>query len=187
MSERETTAPRTRRPSAAQVAAGRANLAKGTAARQKRAAEARESGALGAKQKWAMLLSGQLTVKDMDDEELARVQFRTKAGDFSGGRRKMIPSHIAQQIQAEKIRRADAGLKDLLPAAVKALKEIIENGADGEVVKTADITKAVAMVLDRGLGKPEQKVQMNVTETPWDKVTAEALEVDRDLADLIDE
>ena len=183
MAKRESAASSSRR---GMSDAQRKALAKGRAKRDKNRQERLEREAAGEKmytadEKWSMLLSGTLTVKDMDDKELKKMRFRAKDGSFAGVSKKVIPSHIAQAITAERIRRAVDIYHDALPKAIEALVEIIEEGADGEIIKTSDVIKASQIIQERVLGKPDSKVTLTVEDDPWGRLTTEALEVDRDV------
>lgn len=178
MAERKTPAERSRRhvPEHAK-AAGKSNLAKGREAKAAMRKKAKEEGRPTASERWAMLLDGRLTVKDLDDEEIKRMQVRTAGGDFSGKRRKTMPSHIAAAFRDENMRRATAMLEEALPDAIKALVEIAKMSE-----KDSDRIKAANIVVERVMGKTPQEVIARVTS--FDEVVDEAVKtvgVDRDL------
>ena len=179
MPEREKPAARKKRGPASKKAAdaGRANLAKGREVKDAARAKAREEGREPASSRWAKLLSGTLTVKDLDDEELAKMRVRGKDGGFSGSR-KPIPSHLAQQMQQEAIKRANDQFRLAAPKAVKRLLEIAE---DSET-KDADAIRALQIILERSLGKTPEVIRIDGA-SPFDAVTMEALGLDRDVAD----
>lgn len=168
MAKRERSGGSTRRGPAsdAQKAAGRANLARGRAKREKTRAEQEDNpDAMPAKERWAMLLSGTITVKDLDDDELARMQVRSRDGSFAG-RRRAVPSHIAQQMQQEGIRRATELFRTAAPAAVKRLLEIAEDPD----AKNSDIIKALGLVLDRGLGRVPETIRVEDSRSGWEEL-----------------
>lgn len=146
------------RQTPAQKRAAEANLAKGRAARRKQQAEQEAREAAGevrvtASERWARLLDGTLTVQDLDNDELARMQVRSADGSFAG-RRRAVPSHIAQAMQREGIKRATEMFRVAAPRAVKRLIEIAE---DPET-KDADAIRAMDILLNRGLGKQPETV-----------------------------
>src|SRR6478736_6392746 len=73
---------------AAQKRAAAENLRKGREARDRKRQEAREAAERGEVRdttavRWAKLLDDTLTVQDLDEEELARMQVRGKDGEFN--------------------------------------------------------------------------------------------------------
>lgn len=159
MAERGKSAGRTKRSTRqtpAELSAGRANLAKGRAAREEKRRQGREQGRPTASERWGMLLSGQITVKDLDDEELRAMAVRGKDGVINK-RRNMIPSHIAQAMRQEAIQRANDMVRAAAPAAMKRLLEI---AADPDT-KDSDAIKALSIVLERSLGKTPQEIKVD--------------------------
>lgn len=190
MAEREKPAGRTKAATASQkglgrqkgakntkkaTEAGRANLAKGRESKERQRAEAREAGIPTARERWAMLLSGTITVKDLDDDEITKMKVRGADGGFTG-RRPAIPSHLAHQWQQEAISRATAKFRTAAPEAVERLIDI----ANDPDTKTSDAIRALALVLERGLGKVPDTIRIE-GQSPFDALLHEALDVDRDL------
>lgn len=159
-------------------AAGRANLAKGRAKKAEETRKAREQGTPRAGERWARLLDGSLSIEDLDDDEIKNMRVRGADGGFSGKRRP-LPSHIAQAFHRESIRRANERFRTAAPEAVKALIEI---GTDPEVNESARI-RALMFVVERSLGKMPETVRVEGM-SAFDRLTAEAVGLDRDMADL---
>lgn len=164
------------------AAAGRANLAKGRERREQLKAEAEESGAVPAGERWAMLLDGRLTVQDLDDEEVSRMQVRAKDGSFSGARPKKMPSHLAMQFHREVINRAESKFRTALGDAVKVLAEIATDPDASDAVRVSAADK----IINRVMGKPVETVRIE-GEPKWDSLLDGALDVDRELADLTEQ
>lgn len=184
MAERKRAASPKQVTSAAKKRAQAENLAKGREAKARKRAEAKaaqESGEvrMTAGERWSMLISGTLTVQDLDDEELASMRMRGIDGTFNG-RGRAIPSHIAQAMQHEAIKRAQAMFQNAAPAAVKRLIEI----ASDPDTKDADAIRALQLVMERSLGKVPDTVRVE-TQDAWGKLLREASpeQVDRSLAD----
>lgn len=170
-----------RKPSAAQKAAGRANVAKGRAKKAEQTKAAKEAGLPRASERWAQLLDGSLTVQDLDNEELAKMRVRGADGGFSG-RRPAVPSHLAQAMQKEAIKRATEMFRNAAPKAVKRLLEI----ADDPETKDADAIRALDIVLNRGLGKMPETVLIE-EKSKWEGAQDGAFSgVDRDSVDNIE-
>lgn len=146
----------------------RAALQAGAAKKKAMQKKAREEGRPKASDRWAMLLDGTLTVADLDDEELERMKVRGADGGFAG-QRKGMPSHIAQQMRAESIKRANDMFRVAAPAAVKRLLEI----ASDPDTKDSDAVRALQMVLERSLGKVPDTVRVEAADA-WGKLMRDA-------------
>lgn len=161
--------------------AGTENLAKGREKKKAMAEEGKKSGRDDVGVRWAKMLDGSMTVKDLSIEELNRMQLVGKDGTFSG-RGRAIPSHIAQAMRNETIRRAQGALLASVHDAAMALGKIIN---DPEA-SSADITRASNIVMDRVLGKPTETVVIT-NESEWDKGVRESINLDREKDTLMDE
>lgn len=183
MPERKAGAKRTRRPTAAEISAGTANLAAGREAMAKKRAEAKAKGGMKAKERWAMLLDGTLRYEDLSDKEVEKMRVRNADGTF-GGKGRAMPSHIAQGFHNERVRRAEARLKKGLPAAMQAMENILK---DPEA-KDADKIKLIQIYLDRNLGKTPETIRIE-GESPFDLMLKDGASMAdiRDLSDLAGE
>ena len=165
-----------KKPTAAAISAGTANLAKGRAAKEEKRKQAEAEGRETGTQRWARLLDGSLTVRELDDEEITRMKVRAKDGSFNKGR--VLPSHIAQQFHHEAIRRSNDKLRSAAPEAVQALIDIGKNPA----VKESDRVRALMYVVDRALGKTPENVVLKSEDKFADLLDdAASLLDDRDL------
>lgn len=186
MPQQGTGARSKRRASAGQTAAQRAaaseNLAKGRKKKIEQRKQAKASGAMTAKERWAMLLDGRLTVRDLDNQEISRMQVRGAGGGFDGKRRTYMPSHLAEQFHRESIRRANEMLRTAAPEAVKALLAI---GTDPDV-KEGDRIRALMYVVDRSLGKTPDVLRVE-GESKFDGMLAEAIGLEREGIDASEE
>lgn len=146
----------------------------------KRREEAREAGMTKSTERWAKLLSGTITVADLDDEEIRRMRVRGKDGGFSGKGRSM-PSSIAQAFHQEAIKRANDRIRTAAPEAVQALLDIGRNPD----VKEGDRVRALMYVVDRALGKTPETVNIK-SDDPWATTLAAGgtIRDARDLASL---
>lgn len=155
------------------TSAQRAALSAGQKARQQAREEARAKGAVSSKTRWAMLLSGQLTVKDLDDKEVEKMRVRGKDGSFSGQGR-AIPSHLIQQFTQEQLVRANAKMRRALPETINVLVEILNDGS----AKHSDRLRAAQMLQDRILGKAPETVRIQEV-NEWDSMFTDAVDIDR--------
>lgn len=156
--------------------AQRAALAAGQETKRKMAEEAKAAGAGKAKERWAMLLSGTLTVRDLDDKEVAKMRVRGKDGGFSGKAR-AIPSHLINQFVSEQLRRANDRMRKALPDTVDVLVAIMK---DPEA-KHSDQIRAAQLLQDRILGKAPETVRIE-SANEWDSLFVDSVDIDR--ADL---
>lgn len=167
--------------------AQRAALVAGRKVRDQAKAEARAkakaSGAPTANERWAMLVSGTITMEDLDDQEISRMRVRGKSGGFDGKARK-LPSHLATAFHAESIKRANAKLNAAAPEAIQALLDIGRNPD----VREGDRVRALIYVADRALGKTPENVNIKADD-PWAATLHEggSMREMRDLGDLMAE
>jgi hypothetical protein len=171
MAKRESAGQSTRSTEAA-----RANLAKGRQAKRDIAAAARAAGQMKAKERWAMLLSGTITVRDLDNDEVRKMKVRNADGTM-GGKRRAIPSHLVQAFQAEQLRRFSDRLRKGLDTSGDVLLEIMK---DPEA-KHSDRLRAAQMLQDRVLGKAPETVRIEGV-SEWDLMFNDSVDVER--ADL---
>jgi hypothetical protein len=115
----------------------------------------------------ADLLSGVLSVEDMDDEELARGYPKNRNGTFAGRPPKVIPHAVHQRIQREFYKRMEEKMKVALPDALQALADI----ATQPNREDRDKLKAIDMILNRIMGKPLEKIEISSGEKPFEVTT----------------
>lgn len=154
-----------------------AALAAGREAKRKIARQALEEGRTTAGERWAMLLSGTLTVKDLDDKEVEKMRVKGKDGTFAGKRPK-IPSHLAEEFQKEHLRRVMAKFRDGAKDAVEMLNKVVAD--DDE--KTSDRLKAADMLLNRVFGRAPETIRVEAADKFHD-VIASTVGVDRNIPD----
>lgn len=160
------------------VHAGKENLAKGRAKRDKIREQAKDAGLDPAPVRWAQLLDGTITVRDLDDEELERFRMRSKDGLMSG-RPAMVPSHIAQAMRSEGIRRFQETIENSLLKIADTLLDIMENGEkDSDKIRAADILS------NRILGKAPETITVRA-ETGFEELLRETsgIDIDRERVD----
>lgn len=121
----------------------------------------------GDKSRWQRLLDGDITVQDLDDDELREMRTKSRLGDFTGRPPGALPAKIAHAMRAEWLARAQAGLETALPTAVAALAEIAGNPR----VPVKDRITAANLVVERGLGKVAEKVELTQhSADPWEDI-----------------
>lgn len=110
------------------------------------------------------LMTGELDVSELDDEELARGYPKGRKGDFAGRPPKMIPLILHKQIQKEFTERVESQMRVAIPLAIEKLAAIaVEPGRDDK-----DSLKAIDMLMNRIFGKPQERVQVTSGEQPFE-------------------
>ena len=121
-------------------------------------------------ERWRLFMAGDLTIHDMDDEELARGQFRAGDGTFRGRPPKTIPRDFAQQLSRELLRRADSEFRKMLIEAVRTHGTVMRVGE-----KDADRLRAANLVVERTMGKVPDKVIVSEGRPEWESAVDEFL------------
>lgn len=107
-----------------------------------------------------MLISGELEIEDLDDEEIRRMQLRNSAGDFRGRAALYIPRDMAMAFRQEHFRRFGREMAEIVPDAMRAIKELLNSRhlAPGDATRL----RAAELVLERNFGKVTQNVDQHV-------------------------
>lgn len=113
--------------------------------------------------RYQQFLAGQITVEDLDFEELTSFGFRTESGKLYKPRK--IPRQLADQFTRAIFDRATDELKTNVVEAAKTLAAIMTD----KTLDPAIRLKAAEAILDRNLGKAPQIVAFTGTK-PWEEV-----------------
>jgi hypothetical protein len=116
-----------------------------------------------------MLLSGELSVEDLDDEELARGYPRSINGTFQGNRPKVIPKVIHDKMIRELFSRADTLLRENLVQAVDTMARIMND----PTVDTAQRLKAAQWIYERTRGKVPDVIHVSAELQPYEELLDE--------------
>jgi hypothetical protein len=108
---------------------------------------------------------GELTLDDLDDEEIARAQFRNKAGDFRGRPAELIPREFATELMR---RHQDMIYRRLAADVLTALKTLrsvmLFGGGPGDMARV----KAAELVLQYNIGKVPDKIEIKGEIETWE-------------------
>ena len=106
--------------------------------------------------RYQMFMTGELTVKDMDDEELLKGRLKDEQGIF---RRppSWIPEDMLQAMHKEYIRRQKIIFRGAISESYKGLEQIIKN----ELYSAEARGKAATVLLDRLEGPVKQEVEVS--------------------------
>lgn len=108
-----------------------------------------------------LLLSGELSISDLDDEEIRRMQLRNAQGDFRGRAPLYIPREMAMAFRQEFFVRFQRDMNEAVPDAMRAISEMVNS----RHLMPGDSTRlrAAELVLERVFGKVTQNVDQHVT------------------------
>lgn len=113
-----------------------------------------------------LFLLGELTVHDLDDEELARGQFRGHNNRFSrGGKLDKIPKAFHEEVIRRILERGEEQMRRDYLTSIEAVKGVMLNpmSSGTEVLKAAD------MIMTRVAGKPRDTVDVTIAVKPWEQ------------------
>lgn len=125
--------------------------------------------------KMADLYEGILTVQDMDNEELARMQFKDHTGTFRGRKPTNLPGPLVNMMRKELIDRVSEVRREALEDANKALVAIMRD----EDIKPADRIKAALALIEREEGKVPDKVELSTGDKGFEVTMARAVRFKR--------
>ena len=111
------------------------------------------------KTRYQMLIDGDITIEDLDDEELRRGVCRNRSGNFSGRPPKTLPAKLVKAMQVEFRRRVEREFQEIAVDARNALHQIL---MDKRAQPQARVN-AAALILERSVGKVPDKVEQDIT------------------------
>lgn len=118
---------------------------------------------------------GELTIEDLDDEEIARAQFRNKAGDFRGRPADMVPREFATEMMRRHQEMIFRELAADVVEAMKTLRDVMRTGGRGPGANAQ--VKAAEIILQYNIGKVPDKIEIKGEIETWEH-RAEAAVVD---------
>lgn len=117
------------------------------------------------------ILTGQEDVTTWENEEIRRGRKRDKNGGWRGREPLVIPMALHEEAIKRTFEEAQELFREGLVPAVKYLTSIVEDAS----VEDKDKLKAVSMILDRVLGKPLERVEINTEPEPWEDAVVAAV------------
>lgn len=109
------------------------------------------------------IITGQEDLSEWDDEELRRGQRRDRNGRFQGAPPKVVPKAVHDELVKRTLSKAQQIMHDSLEDAVTMLKDIATN----PLVEEKDRLRAINMIMDRVMGKPQEKIEVKSDTPPW--------------------
>lgn len=106
--------------------------------------------------RYKALVEGDLSVEDLDTEELAKGRLKDKNGKFTGRPPKFLPRQLIDAMRSEHYKRVNGILEESLSDMVKTMRAIAKDpDQDG-----ATRLKAAIYVYERFMGKTPDKVEV---------------------------
>lgn len=140
---------------------------------------------IGVPDRYTGFITGELSVEDLDDEEVMRGQLRSRNGDFVGRKPNAIPREFMVAIQIEQQKRFQDGLNPLVLDALNTLQYVMQPGYRAQPGDAAKV-KAATYIIDRFAGKTPENVQLKAeVSTRFENIANEIL-IDVDDSDDVD-
>lgn len=111
------------------------------------------------------LISGEITVDDLDDEELMSGQFRDKSGNLNG-RSKVVPKAMHQEMQRRLLQRGHEKIRSDFFDAIDVVGSIMRDDQNDPAVRL----RAANTIIERTAGKTPEKVEMSVEVKKYEEV-----------------
>lgn len=106
--------------------------------------------------RYALFLSGKITVEDLDDDELAQGRLKASDGTFRGRPPTVIPAEMVQAMRREWLSRAQARLAEaLMEKGIGTLVQLAESSLDDAVR-----LRAATAIIERTMGKVPDKIEI---------------------------
>lgn len=122
--------------------------------------------------RYAQFLSGEITVEDLDDDELSQGRLKSIDGTFRGRPPVVVPAEMVQAMRREWLKRANNTLAEALHgAALSTIVDLAKNSEDDGVrLRAADL------IVQRTMGKVPDKIEIaaeDPVETLFRKILAD--------------
>lgn len=108
--------------------------------------------------RYRAFLTGEMTIADLDDEEIRRGQLRDVNGTFAGRPSNVIPREFHEALAKEALDRMNGRLSRMVGMSLDVLTEIANNKRAPAVARN----QAAIYLLERVVGKIPDKVQQEV-------------------------
>ena len=116
-------------------------------------------------------LDGNLTVEDLDHEELVRGQIRNRNGEFGGRPPLVIPRSFHTAVVRELVHRGEGKLKEHLDLAIDTMAEIAGNKRANPQARI----QAAQYLWERVAGKIPDKHIVEASVKRWENVAKDVL------------
>ena len=132
-----------------------------------------------AKGRMAGLLRGDVSVYELDDEELMTGMLRDKSGTLRDGGNDLVPAEMHREIMRRTLQYGTERLRTHYYDAIETLSEVMKS----EHATPADKIRAANIIIERVAGKATQTVDLTVTTAKYEEI---ATSIFRDIPDEIE-
>jgi hypothetical protein len=137
--------------------------------------------------RYEAFISGEISVEDLDMEELLKGQVRDKNGSFTGRPPLMIPRAFHVKLTQELLHRAESKMRENFDDAMNVFVEIMNN----KHVRAQDRLYAAQYVWERMAGKIPEKQLIEASVRKWEDaaeaVIVEIVGDDYEDAEIVDD
>lgn len=111
-------------------------------------------------------VKGEITIDDLDDEEIMRAQIKNADGNFKGRPPKYVPHEFAQAIVAKQHELVASRIAGLVTQAFDTLSDVM--GKPFPQPGDSARVKAAQLVLERYLGRVPETVNIRQQKNEWE-------------------
>jgi hypothetical protein len=136
-------------------------------------------------ERYRAFIDGELTVEDLDDEEIQRMQLRSERGTFQGRPPVSLPREFIMAMQVEQQRRFKHWINVAVPEAQKAILELTKsrNLSPGDATRL----KAAEMIIERFAGKTPDKIEVKAEVSVFDQTLSDIIvDLDEEEAEVVE-
>lgn len=112
----------------------------------------------------AQFMRGEITVRDLDDEELKRGRFRDSDGKFRGRSASLIPAEFHEEVMRRMLERGTEKIQHDFITAIETVVDVMKYSTDDAVR-----LRAANVIIERYAGKTADRVDLTVAVKPWEQ------------------
>lgn len=116
--------------------------------------------------RYAAFARGDITIDDLDEDEIMRGQFRGKDGSFKGRPPKYVPREFATALVQKQHELVATKISGLVNQAFATLSDVM--GKPFPQPGDAARVKAAQLILERYLGRVPESLNVKVQQSDWD-------------------
>lgn len=124
-------------------------------------------------ERYRKFMDGEISVEDLDDEEIQRMQLRNESGTFAGRAPVSLPREFIMAIRIEQQRRFQHWINVVVPQAQATIVELMNS----KKLMPGDATrlKAAQEIIERFAGKTPDRVEVKAEVSVFDSAVADIL------------
>jgi hypothetical protein len=114
---------------------------------------------------WENVVNGLIPLSELDDQEISQIRLKASDGRF-GGPKPFVTRKMATDFRRELIHRADLKVQ----GEVMRMFEVLADVATSAESTGSEKTRAAQYLIERGLGKVPDRVEVTAEIRPWEGV-----------------